>query len=332
LGYRPDEVLGKHFFDLLHPNDRQELKKLAFDVFAQKQPFREFENRNVHKNGRTVWLSTSGVPVLDTSGNLLGYRGADTDVTERKQAAQELRERDAQLAHVTRLATMGEMVAEISHEINQPLYAISNFVGACKHSLEAKQNERVKDGLDEISNATARASGIIRRLREFVGRREHKHQLVSIDEIIDTSLQILDFEFQQCEVSVKTEKPSEGSLVQVHVDLVQIEQVLVNLLRNALEAMNGVPAEDRRITVRLLSSTDSVEVAVEDCGVGVPEEIASRIFDTYFTTKEGGMGMGLGISKRIIEHHGGRLWYTANAQHGAIFHFSLPLAIEGRSD
>jgi C4-dicarboxylate-specific signal transduction histidine kinase len=224
------------------------------------------------------------------------------------------------------------MVAEIAHELNQPLYAISNFVGACRNSLDGKRNERVREGLSEISSNAARAGAIIQRLREYVRRAEPKRQMACINEIIDTTLKILEFEFRQREVDIAVDSSLDESVCQIRCDRVQIEQVVINLLRNASEAMVELPARERRIRIRLSSSENHVEIAVEDCGAGVPEEIATKIFETYFTTKKDGMGMGLSISKRIIEHHGGQIRYEPKLGQGAVFRFSLPLAIGDSSD
>ena len=249
------------------------------------------------------------------------------DITERKRAGELLQERERELAHVTRLSTMGEIVAEIAHEINQPLYAIDNFAKACIETISNRNDDCDEELLEWICRIekTAKTAGtILNRIGQFVSDEHPCLSTVNLSEVIAESIWLMDFEARRQQVIVRFEPTEAG--IEVVVDHLQIQQVFVNLLKNAFEAMKESDEANRRVTVRTSASDGSAEVIVEDTGPGISVESAGKVFDAFYTTKSNGMGMGLAVSRRIIEDHGGNIWMVHGHERGAVFHFTLPLS------
>lgn len=280
--------------------------------------------------GQTRWLAANTRPIFDPLGRPKAAVATITDVTSLKVAATRLRAHEQQLAHVSRVSTMGEFVAGIAHEINQPLHAIANFANACERSLTEKNA-----GEAQIANALAwtrhinasvrQAATVIRRLRDFFRRETAKRESTSLGATVRESLDLTSFLVKEHGVAIDLDLGVGDD--RLEIDRVQIQQVLVNLIRNAIEAVASLPRERRRAAVRLVPRTDGIEVIVSDSGPGVPPEEVSRLFEPFHTTKPDGMGMGLAISKTIVESHGGEIWYAPHADgngHGGEFHFTLP--------
>jgi signal transduction histidine kinase len=246
-------------------------------------------------------------------------------VTDRKRAYAELVRLAHKMAHVARLSTLGELAAQIAHEVNQPLYCILNYSKACRNLLAREGDwdvEQLRDWNDEISAAATRAGDVIKRLRKFGGPGEFDPQPADANSLVYDARNFMDFALRKCGVRVELEL-SRG-LPRVFVDRVQIHQVLVNLLQNACEAMEGLESTDRCITIRTKQLGDRVAVTVSDNGPGLPEGDDLNLFDTFVTTKTHGMGLGLAISRTILDNHGGRIWATQSEEGGAEFLFTLP--------
>jgi len=247
---------------------------------------------------------------------------------ERRQAAEALHQAREELARVTRVTTLGELAASIAHEVNQPLAAIIADASACLHWLEADRPDldSVREALAAVVKDGERAGEVITRIRALLSRSSVAHGPCDLAEVIRDVLLLVGPELERhgtvLQASLAPDLPS------VMGDRVQLQQVLLNLLLNAAEAVRNVPPERRRLLVRsAVEQRDDrawAVVAVEDAGVGFREEQAARLFEAFYTTKPGGLGMGLSISRSIMEGHRGRLWATANPGHGATFHFALP--------
>jgi two-component system sensor kinase FixL len=234
-----------------------------------------------------------------------------------------------ELAHVARVSTLGEMVAGIAHEVNQPLYSIRNYTQASANVLAGEGTTdlgNLRQWNDAINRSAVRASEIVKRLRGFVRRTDAERTFCEIDELLDEAVQIVAPEAGRQRVAVRLEPTETPSTV--HVDRIEIQQVLVNLLQNAYEALADAETRRREVTVRMEPDGQFVEVTVADNGPGLPADEDSHIFDTFVTTKQNGMGMGLAIATTIVETHGGKLWGTSNPEGGATFHFTLPVAEE----
>ena len=326
LGYRPEELVGKvHFYDLFAPEVRAELKAAALGVFATKQVFRAFPNPNARKDGKVVHLETSGAPVLDAAGKLLGYRGADTDVTEQKRADLEADRLRRDLAHISRVTMLGELTASLAHELNQPLTAIvSNaYAGERYLASPAPPLEELREILVDVAADAQRAGEVIRRLRGLL-KKDTAHFLpLDLNELIREVVTLTQTDalirHQPIALALAPDLPP------VQGDRVQLQQVLLNLVLNGMEAMEPQPPAERQLRIQTLRAGPAVRVGVVDQGPGILPEKLETVFDAFFTTKAHGMGMGLAISRSIVEAHGGRIWAENNPERSATFWFSLPV-------
>jgi signal transduction histidine kinase len=261
------------------------------------------------------------VPLRDKRGKVVKWYGAATDIQDRKRAEQ----LQMDLAHTNRVSTLGELVASISHELAQPITATTNHAKASLRWLQHDPPDltQVRKGTERIIEAGTFASEIIDRLRSLYKKAPPKRELVSINEVIGEMVLLLRGEANEHAVSIRTDLAAD--LPKITVDRVQLQQVLMNLMLNGIEAMKETGGV---LTVKTGSAEyGQVRTSVSDTGVGLPAGNADEIFDAFFTTKPQGSGMGLAISRSIVEWHGGRLWATSHDGRGAIFHFTLPTAV-----
>jgi two-component system, LuxR family, sensor kinase FixL len=238
-----------------------------------------------------------------------------------------------QLSHVSRLSTMGEMVAGIAHEVNQPLYSIVNYAKACANLLAKGGNidlQQVSTWTDKIANAATRAGKIVSRMREFVSRRTAENEPVRIDETVSEAVELLAFDLRHSGAVLTSSIPLQ--LPEIHGDRVQLQQVLVNLVRNAVEAVSDNADGERKVAIEVEVEEESLRVSVLDNGPGPPSSDEVALFEPFETTKSDGLGMGLAISRTIIENHGGKLWAESNPEGGAAFRFTLPLPLPTRQN
>lgn len=248
------------------------------------------------------------------------------DITAVRRAEQESRQHQAELVHVCRLSTMGEVATGMAHELNQPLSAIVNFANGCSRRLQGNlgQRQALVDAMGQITLQAQRASEIIRRLRALVGKQPPVRSKVDLNHLVREVHSFVELDAGSLDFTIRLNlEPGE---ILVDVDLVQIEQVLLNLVRNAFDALEEVPPPERRLTVRTRLSGDTAEVVVEDSGPGIEPERMQSLFEPFFTTKSSGMGMGLPISQTIIENHGGRIRAESTSGSGAVFFIRLPVA------
>ena len=307
----------------IHPDDRERVLASFHHAIESGEYNEQF--RIIRPDGEIRWLHERAFPIHDEEGTVYRIAGVTEDITQRKQSESELQQRDIALAHVTRLSIMGEMVAGIAHEINQPLYAIVNFAGACRSTLDLENEsaqENLREWIDQIGLQAKRAGEIIRRLGGFVSKSPVQHERLNMNEVISESLELAVVDVQRYKVEVTLELDVDEP--QVSGDRVQLQQVMVNLFRNSCEAMVDVLTNERWITVSSRIVEGSVEVSVQDCGSGLPDDNQETLFDAFFTTKSSGMGIGLAISRTIIETHGGKIWASSDDSGGAKFQFTLP--------
>jgi len=249
-------------------------------------------------------------------------------VIERRRSEEALQAAQAELSHVTRVTTLGELAASIAHEVNQPLAAIVADASACLNWLasETPDLEKARESLQAIVSDGARAGDVLSRIRALLSRSTLAHAPCALEAVIAGALTLVKPELLRQRVALESALELAG--VQVMGDAVELQQVLLNLLLNAGEAARDLPPERRRVVVRSsrteLERRPWITIAVEDAGTGIPAADAERLFSAFYTTKPGGLGMGLSIARSILERHGGRLWASQNASHGATFHFSLP--------
>jgi signal transduction histidine kinase len=278
--------------------------------------------------GEVRIIDSKGDVKRDTSGRPTLMFGTVQDITDRKRAEHErerLRQLEADLAHVNRVSTLGEMAASLAHELKQPIAAATTSANTCLECLahEPPNLDRARAAAARIDKYGNRATEIINRIRSLYRKSPPQRELVDVNGIVDEMLTLLQCEATRYSVAVRTELAA--GVPRIMVDRVQLQQVFMNLMLNAIEAMKDSGGE---LTVKSELQDVQFQFSVSDTGVGLPREEVDQIFSAFFTTKPQGSGMGLAISRSIVESHGGRLWATANDGRGATFHLTLPTAAE----
>jgi two-component system sensor kinase FixL len=249
------------------------------------------------------------------------------DITDKKRAEEEARRHNQEIAHVTRLSIAGEMASGMAHELNQPLTALVSYCGTAKLLVNSMSSppQQLGEILDLAREQAHRAGDIIRHLREFVSKGGNDRELLNIDHVIREIIIFLKHDVQKCGVKIEFHPGCQAC--KVKIDKIQIEQVLINLVRNSLEAIKSAEITKGQIVLRSrIFPDDSVEVTLTDNGPGIDATMVNMIFDPFKTSKETGMGIGLSLSRTIIEAHGGKLWVDKNYQNGALFAFELPVS------
>lgn len=309
---------------IVHPDDRPIVRRRAQVLLAGKALTTEF--RIVTQDGRVRWLCDHARPIWDEHARCVArVLGAAQDVTDRKQAEEEARQHQAALVHMARLSMLGELTAQLAHEINQPLCSIVGNAQTARRLLTAKPPDfgELRATLDDIATYGNHAADIIRRLRGFLRLQQPKPVVLNIQRVIEDIAALAEADARQHEARIQFELSPH--LPAVRGDPIQIQQVLLNLVRNGLEAMTELPAGTRTLTIRArLDYASRVVVSVSDVGPGVPAALAARIFEPFFTTKPSGLGMGLVISRSIAEAYDGSLWMTRDRERGTTFHLALP--------
>ena len=310
-------------FDTEADKWRQHLETLEAHL-----PFRDLVYRTDDRMGSSIYVRTSGKPVFDANGEFLGYRGVSTDITasiRADQAERALRKAQAELAHVTRVTTLGELTASIAHEINQPLAAVIANAAACLSWLDRNPADldAARRSAEWIVEDGNRASEVIRRVRALAQKTEIERVPLDINDAANDVMALVQRELSSHDVSAKLELAPQLPLILG--DRVQLQQVIINLVINALEAMESIADRPRTLTIRSgRHDPKQVFLSVADNGIGIPQGEAERMFTPFFTTKSRGMGMGLSICRSIVEAHEGRLSASRNEGGGAVFQFVLP--------
>jgi PAS domain S-box-containing protein len=310
----------------LHPEDRERASRSYWDGIHSGRGF-TMEARFLRaRDEKYRWHLNRAVPVRDAEGNLLRLVGTSTDVHDWRQAQEALRNTQTEFAHMTRVMTMGELTASIAHEVNQPLGAIVTSAAAGARWLAAKppQMDKARRALERIANDGKRAAEVIRRIRALMKRQAPRKEWLDINETILEVIALAQYQLRRSAISLETRLGHDLPLVRC--DRVQLQQVLLNLIVNAIEAMSGIKERPRELTIASASDgPDTVSVEVRDAGTGLDPAHAPHLFEPFYTTKPDGLGVGLSISRSIVEAHGGRLSAAANAPHGTVFIFSLPV-------
>jgi two-component system, LuxR family, sensor kinase FixL len=325
FGYSEDEILGQNVKILMPSPYREE-----HDEYLAR--YRRTGEKHIIGIGRIVVgqrRDGTTFPIELAVGEAwVGKRqlftGFIRDITERQGTEQRLQDLQSELLHVSRLSAMGQMASALAHELNQPLTAIMNYVKAATRTMSALEGPQVvkaREWMEKATNQTARAGQIIRHLRDFIEKRESSRTYENLNKVVEEAIAL--GLVGSADTNVKAHLELDHSVPAILIDKVQIQQVLINLIRNAIEAMQETTKRD--LTIRTVAEGDIVEVGVSDTGPGLSEEVAARLFQPFVTTKEQGMGIGLTICQSIIEAHNGRIWATPNPDGGVEFRFRLPV-------
>lgn len=325
FGYRADEVFGKNINCLMPAPYRE-----AHDGYIQR--YLKTGERRIIGIGREVMAQKKNgdvFPIDLAVGEIVlaecrHFAGFIRDVSARHAAEQSVNELGNELLHVSRLSELGEMASALAHELNQPLTAIINYLEACQRLLDRPDDaggEQTKGLMKKASDQAHRAGRIIQQLRKFIAKGETEHRLELINPVIREAVELAMMGSQKQLVALVFE--FQADLPETMIDRVQIQQVVMNLVRNSMDALAEV--NDRALTVRTSGAMgEAVQIDVIDTGPGLSKEVAERLFQPFITTKPDGIGIGLSICKTIIDAHGGKLWTTANPEGGTAFHISLP--------
>jgi PAS domain S-box-containing protein len=331
LGFDPEGGMPSNeaFYQRIHPEDRERVRREVFLERPDEGPHFDVDFRIVLPGGAIKYVRSTGHPVRNISGDLLEHVGTSIDVTERKRADEErerLRQVQADLAHLSRVTTMGELTASLAHEIRQPISAAVTNAKTCLRWLSRDEPDVAEacEAASRLVKDVTRAADIIGRISSLFKKGALQRELVDVNELIREMNVLLRSEASRYSISIRTEL-AEG-LPKVMADRVQLQQVLMNLMLNGIEAMKETSGGSE---LAIKSETDDGQllISVSDTGVGLPPEQGDQIFKAFFTTKDNGTGMGLPISRSIIESHGGRLWATGASGRGATFQFTLPATV-----
>ncbi len=331
-GFDPQQGLPNSDITLqrIHPEDRERILECSRKGILERRDY-VIEGRIVLPDGTVKHIHSSAHPVLSPSGELLEVVGTHVDITERKRAEEErqrLRQLEADLAHLNRVSSMGELTASLAHEVNQPIAAAVTDAKTCLRWLAREQPDldEARAAASRSINDATRAAEIVKRVRLLFKKDTLQREPVDLNEVIQNMMLLLHSEATQFAILARTELTA--NLPPVIGDRVQLQQVLMNLMMNSIDAMKDVDGA-RELTIQSQHGENGqVLISVSDTGVGLPPKHGDKIFDAFFTTKADGTGMGLQISRSIVESNGGRLWALDNPPHGARFCFTLPVSGE----
>jgi PAS domain S-box-containing protein len=327
-GLSANDTTGPGWQNAIHPEDLERHLEKWHASLANGHLF-EHEVRLRRADGEYRWFWMRGVPQRDKRGNILKWYGIATDIQDRKQAEAELRAMQEDLAHINRVSMMGQLAASLAHEIKQPIAAAVSNAEACMLWLGRDQPDlaEAREAATETVEESNRAADIITGIRSLFKKEATTHAVLDLNEAIIDTVPLLREEAHRHSISVRTDLDPE--LPRISADRVQLQQVFMNLMLNAIEALKETGGGELVIQSQL-DGDGQLLVSVSDTGVGLPADKADQIFEPFFTTKLQGTGMGLVITRSIIEAHGGRLWAMPNSGRGTTFRFTLPIRVKSR--
>ncbi|QBC43726.1 PAS domain-containing sensor histidine kinase [Iodobacter fluviatilis] len=323
VGYSPEELIGT-----LPPYPYWKQEDIAGHqaqndiVLSGRAPHEGFESMVRHRDGHSVATRVYTTPLIDATGKQRGWMSSVVDITALKAAEAREREQEEMLRHTGKLITMGEMASTLAHELNQPLMAMSNYASAARQFANQNNQEMLDSTLSKIAGQAQRAAAVVKRIREFVQKRTPLRSYCDLNDIASNAFELIDASARS--QGVRLHFNLAADLPQIHADEVLLGQVVLNLLRNALDASGEQPQSRRDVWLATSCDKDGVYLSVCDRGAGISPEVANRLFDAFFTTKSLGMGIGLNICRSILEQHQGKLWFEAHPQGGTYFYMSLP--------
>jgi len=327
IGWTAEQLIGRGPpMPYWPPEDLERCQTVFSTVLAGRAPPDGFELRFMRSDGERFDALVYEAPLIDANGRQTGWMGSFVDITARKRAEELARQQEERLQQTARLITMGEMASTLAHELNQPLSAIASYSAGCLNKLRADTvaSAELIPPLDKLSKQAKRAGQIIRRIHEFVRKRNPQVAPCSLTEVVDDSVALVRPDARKH--GVRIEADLDRAAPGVLADRILMQQVLLNLMRNAIEAMAQTPREARLLRITTEVHNGAILTSIRDRGCGVAPEVAEKLFSPFFTTKKEGMGMGLNICRSIIESHQGRLWFEPVPDGGTAFRFTLPVA------
>ncbi|CAO3420901.1 sensor histidine kinase [Azospirillum argentinense] len=329
VGWSAEELVGAGpVMPYWLPEDLVHTEEVFRAVLAGNAPANGFELRFRRANGERFDALIYEAPLIDAKGRHTGWMGSVLDITERKRAEELARQQQERLQQTARLITMGEMASTLAHELNQPLSAIASYCTGCLNRLQAGsiRPDELATALEKLSGQARRAGQIIRRIHDFVRKSEPNVAPCCLSEMLEDCVALMEADARQQGVKLVLELGR--GLPAVMADRILLQQVVMNLMRNGIEAMAATRRDRRRLSVTVQAMDGAVLTRIQDRGCGISSENAEKLFSPFFTTKTEGMGMGLNICRSIIEHHQGRLWFEPALDGGTVFLFSLPVLSE----
>ena len=324
FGYTRGKLLQKTWQEITHPDDLAEDIKQYNRVLAGETDSYSLEKRFIKKNGNVIYSAVNINCLRLEDGSVAYFVTMVQDITDRKAAEEEARKYRNELAHVSRVSTMGEMATGIAHELNQPLAAITSYSFVAKSLVDqfTSSPQELREILGKLEDQTIRAGDIVRRLRDYVQKTESVRAQIDLNKLVREVITFVEPDINQAEVMLVLKFDDRSPAVLV--DKIQMQQVLVNLIRNAIDAMREIPASQRKLTVSTRILQDGwTETVVCDSGKGLSQDELEKVYNAFYTTKQEGLGMGLAISRSIVEAHGGTLWAKPNSGPGVTFGFTI---------
>ena len=319
FGYTAMEAIGQPI-TIIFPPDRIEEEAVFLERIRRGETVEHHETARRHKDGKIISMSTTISPIKDTNGTLIGASTILRDLTARNLHEHRIEELQAELTHVQRLTELGQVVSTLVHEVNQPLTAISNYANACRRSVTTGDGKRIEAALERIADQTERTRQIVQRIRNFVRKRDVEMRTENLSHVIDEAVSLARSSVRDTGLTLGVRKDSTD--LHVEIDRVQVQQVLFNLLRNGIEAMQDQPSRELLVATSLVQG-GMVQISVADIGPGLPDQVRQRLFEPFVTTKTNGMGIGLSVCRAIVEAHRGRMWADDNPGGGTVFRFTV---------
>jgi two-component system sensor kinase FixL len=325
FGYSASEMIGRPI-TLLHPLARLHEQAIILDRLKRGERLRHYETVRLHKDGSEIAVSLTISPILNASGQIIGASKIVRDVTADRQSQSRIEELQAELVHVARLSTMGQMASAIAHELNQPLTAVGVYAGALGRLLASGNVDpvRAREIVDRVRQQTFRAGEVIRRLRDHVAKRNTMRVREDVNAVVREAVELglVGTRHQGIQTTIQLDNKIGIALI----DWIQIGQVIINLVRNAVEAMES--SDRRELDISTRSVSGAVEIFVTDSGPGIAPEVAERLFQPFVTSKASGLGLGLSICREIVQAHGGQLSVAEGVTGGTVFTVRLPTDLE----